>query len=102
MDITGRDFQYMHDFVYAVRRSYVGQNVPLSLPQEFNLEPNSLFSELYDYMVLSKIDACVDFGKITSWGIRKMNDKDRRLIIVDHGMNDEIYNKHYKEVPIVQ
>ena len=93
--LSGKPFQFMHDFVYGVRRTYV---LGTELPHDFKellVTGNTIFKEVYEYLLRAKIDACVDYGKMTSWGKRKTSDGDK-LIIVDYGVNDEVYRKYYK------
>ena len=57
---------------------------------------DTLFYDNYSYMGDYQPQAVGDMMRISSWGIVRDDDGSARLVMVDFGLNDDVYDEFYK------
>ena len=102
--LTGHDFKFMCGFIDFVHSWYgrytqYGQCRDAEKYEEF-LESDeyeySFFWSLADYMNNFQLEAIGDLKRPSSWGVVKDKDGSERIVIVDMGLNDDVYGGFYK------
>lgn len=91
---TGYPFDYIKEFILSIRRRIL-YKTPLADEYKILIRDNNFFKKLYIYLRKARLNACIDYCKITSWGIVTRNNINT-LVIVDYGLNDIIYDTFYK------
>lgn len=101
--LTGHDFRFMCGFVDYVRSlyarrtmwgPYVDKETYDAFVESGEFE-DSFFYYLYDYMTNMTLEAVGDLKRPSSWGVVTDPDGEERLVIVDMGLNDTVYNDYY-------
>lgn len=103
--ITGYPFELLVDFVYYTRNQYSNRkymryisNDSEKLFQQWFDDDNfyeTLFGQVYDYLTNTCPEIVGDYTSISSWGVVTDEDGQERLVIIDYGLNDEIFRKYY-------
>lgn len=103
--ITGYSFDLLVNFIYYARSQYLGRrNMPYisnddeELFQQWFDDDNfyeTLFGQIYDYLTNTCAEAVGDYTRLSSWGVVTDEDGQERLVIIDYGLNDEIFRKYY-------
>lgn len=57
---------------------------------------DTLFYDIADYVGNYQPEAIGDLLRISSWGIVKDDNGQPRLVILDFGLNDDVYDQYYK------
>ena len=102
--LTGHDFKFMCGFIDYVRslyarrtmwEPYIDKETYDKLVESEDFE-DTFFYTLYVYMTNMTLDVVGDLKRASSWGVVKDKDGEERLVIVDMGLNDNVYNEYYK------
>lgn len=110
---TAADFKRLTGFPFKVMQRYIahcynqyGRGTLYIEPQyakmfdewwqgETSWFDESVFDEMYDYLMNSCIEMVGDFQRLSSWGVVTDEDGQDRLVIIDYGLSEEVYNKFY-------
>ena len=57
---------------------------------------DTLYYDIADYMGNYQPTAIGDLLRISSWGIVRDDDGQERLVILDYGLSDDVYDQYYK------
>ena len=103
--ITGDPFELYCQFIRWQLSRYSGKPI-WSVSQDaidyFNKIGESddycdtLYYDIADYMGNYKPTAIGDMVRISSWGIVRDDDGQERLVILDYGLSDDVYDQYYK------
>lgn len=56
---------------------------------------DSIFGDLYEYLLNSTLETVGDLQRISSWGIVIDENGEDRLVIIDYGLDDEVWRNYY-------
>lgn len=103
--ITGFDFEFIQQWIdycyssyqnrYNARYNYISpENMELFNDSNFwdEIEYTTL-SSINDYLSNYQVEMTGDLKKMSSWGVTN----DDRLVIIDFGIDEEIYNAYYRK-----
>lgn len=103
--ITGYSFDLLVEFIsythdrYARRKDmwYIDDKHKNLFNQWFDDDNfyETLFGQVYDYLTNTCAEAVGDYTRLSSWGVVTDEDGQERLVVIDYGLNDEIYRKYY-------
>lgn len=103
--ITGESFETYCSFIRYMQERYMRRTyfpVEQGLKEYFDriIESDgfedTLFYDIYSYMGDYQPQAVGDMMRISSWGIVRDDDGSARLVMVDFGLNDDVYDEFYK------
>lgn len=102
--LTGYDFQTMCAWInccksgYSRYASYDKYYDDLFNSEEWQelLDNYSIFAEIQDYLGNYQLESTGDLTRLSTWGVVR-NDGEERLVIVDFGLSDNVYNNYYKK-----
>lgn len=56
----------------------------------------SLFDDIYKYLCDYGLEAIGDLTRISSWGVVTDDDGEERLVLIDYGLTDDIFDNYYR------
>lgn len=101
--LTGYDWNTMCAWIKYCVSHYNGR-VIRNLPEYTEIFQSEEWEENYEYSIFSEVDEYLsnyqlesygDLMRLSSWGIVKENGEER-LVIVDYGLTDDVWNDYYK------
>ena len=104
--ITGYGFDVMCAWIQYTASLYMPANRPSYRDKKFDelfetpewqegLENYNLFSAVHAYLCDTCTESYGDFTRLSSWGVVSENGEEE-LVIIDFGLTDDVYDKHYK------
>lgn len=104
MRLTGHNFKFVKEFIELVSSQYSRYRRWAPTPEQDKFyervmnfdEPNSeFFYEINEYLTNYQINTIGDLMRPSSWGVAQRQNGDE-LVIVDYGLTDDVFDKHYK------
>lgn len=104
--LTGYGFDVMCAWIQYTTSLYMPTNRPNYRDKNFDklfetpewqegLESYNLFSAIHAYLCDTCTESYGDFTRLSSWGVVSENGEER-LVLIDFGLTDEIYDEYYK------
>lgn len=97
----GMTFNQFKDFIQTVYSQYAYQKTPHDMDYDtmYELaEQNETLWDLKQFLEDTQEHAIGDMAAMRSWGLT-MRDGKETLVLMDYGLNDEIFNKYYRKTP---
>ena len=104
--LTGYGFDVMCAWIQYTASLYMPTNRPNYRDKNFDklfetpewqegLENYNLFSAIHAYLCDTCTESYGDFTRLSSWGVVSENGEER-LVLIDFGLTDKIYDEYYK------
>lgn len=102
--LTGYDFDVMCQWIYNCRSRYSrgGYGYDKSYDSIFNseefeegLENYSIFADIQEYLCNYTLESIGDLTRLSSWGVVKDENGEEKLVIIDSGLSDDVWQNYY-------
>lgn len=102
--LTGHNFKFVQEYIDLCRSQYSRYSRWNPSPQwedffekVMNMDiPNyEFFYEINEYLTNFQLEAHGDLKRPSTWGVANRQNGEE-LVIVDYGLDDDVYNKHYR------
>ena len=104
--LTGYDFDVMCQWIYNCRSRYSRNgSYDKRYDQIFNseqfeelLENYSIFADIQEYLCNYTLESVGDLTRLSSWGVVKDDNGEEKLVIIDSGLSDDVWQNYYCRV----